>query len=85
MIPYHFTALINLPPIIRNGITDGRLPVDRSHGYIRCASLTTEPDHRRQSWLTATGFDRTRVRLICDVDAWSVRQIHDQWPTPVRV
>ncbi|QDT55504.1 hypothetical protein Pan44_35480 [Caulifigura coniformis] len=85
MILYHFTALINLPPIIRNGITDGRLPVHRRHGFIRCASLTTEPDHRRQSWYTDTGFDRTRVRLTCDVDAWSVRQIYQRYPTPVRI
>ncbi len=85
MILYHFTALINLPAIVRNGLTDGRLPVDRRHGFIRAVALTTDPNHRRQHWLTDTGFDRTRVRLTCDVDAWSVRQIYERYPTPVRV
>src|SRR5262245_26233803 len=64
---YHFTCLLNLPSILRDGISKGEVPV--GHYDIRQApNLTTNPNGEAVHYLSAVT-DKTKVRLTVSIPA----------------
>lgn len=81
---YHFTCLAFLPEIMRDGITQGEVPI----GPVPCAdrpqaaNLTTNPNPNvLQSWNVCT-FDKTRIRLTVDIpesELTSFREVKERY------
>jgi hypothetical protein len=65
---YHFTCLLHLPPILREGITMGEVPIPVSTDRFPSApNLTTNPSPDAQLWMCNGKFNKLRVRLTVDV------------------
>lgn len=69
---YHFTCMLHLPSILREGITRGELPIDPNEPYDKspqAANLTSNGRRNDQirTWTEGTIVDKSRVRLQVDV------------------
>src|SRR5947209_527584 len=65
---YHFTCLLHLPCILREGISRGEVPL--SGQEVRQApSLTSDPSPLALEWCALGSTDKTRVRLAVRVPA----------------
>jgi hypothetical protein len=82
---YHFTCLLWLPEILKDGITLGEVPTGptRSKDRPNAANLTNDPDPRHQSvWTGRNAADKTKVRLTVEVpdnEVMSFRQLVDRF------
>ncbi|GDY07637.1 hypothetical protein LBMAG52_11230 [Planctomycetia bacterium] len=68
---YHYTCLLWLPSIMREGIKNGEIPVDPAIPYQQsklATNLSTNGNREDQLRIWAVGcFDKTRIRLTVDV------------------
>lgn len=93
MTLHHFTALVFLPRIVRDGLTRGCVPNDPAkyaYGDVQAVNLTADPNHRNQIvWLTdRETVDKTRIRITVDVpdpDLTTFRQFHERFRTRASV
>lgn len=81
---YHFTALIHLPRILREGITRGEVPVSPNTPVTQlCApNLTTNPNPVDQHWCFGCPINKTKIRLTVDVadeKLTSFRQVKEKY------
>jgi hypothetical protein len=62
---YHFTSLMHLPDILREGITRGEVPLENVQYRDRpqAPNLTRKSDPRSQEWTKGCVMDKARVRL----------------------
>lgn len=68
---FHYTALLYLPSIIREGINRGEVPIPRDIRTLvdNAANLTTNPNDADQTRIWAEGrLDKTKIRITVDVD-----------------
>lgn len=63
---YHFTCLLHLPGILREGITQGEVPVSPDR-RLNGPNLTTSGNPQAQRWAAGSAGDKTRVRLTVHV------------------
>jgi hypothetical protein len=76
---FHFTALYHLPPIARDGLSKGEIPVNEgknAHG----PNFTTNPKGSVQGhWATGAISDKTKIRIAVDIAESDPKLIH--WKT----
>jgi hypothetical protein len=71
-ILYHFTGLISLPPVLRDGIKKGEVPVDPRKPR-NAANLTTNSDpERNKHWNAGGAIDKTKVRITVEMPVKSI-------------
>jgi hypothetical protein len=81
---YHFTSLLHLPSILREGITKGEVPLDPRTPYNKlpqAPNLTSNGNPHQQSWIGGLT-DKTKVRLTVEVpdeDLTTFRQVRDKY------
>ena len=67
---YHFTALMHLPAILREGLRIGMVPINPtvSVAQINAPNLTTNPDPAAQScWCGGGIVNKTKIRMTVEV------------------
>ncbi|HEX4144543.1 MAG TPA: hypothetical protein VHY91_13635 [Pirellulales bacterium] len=89
MTLHHFTCLLHLPEVYREGITRGEIPIDPRIPYASipmAANLTTNPDRDTQRRVWAGGsrlaFDKTRLRLTVEMplhELLTYRQLRERF------
>ena len=84
MLIYHFTCLVNLPEVIREGITKGEIPTAKTPYGDRpqAANLTTNPKREDQDLWNTGRVDKTRIRLTMDLpdsDLTSFREVKERF------
>lgn len=84
MLLYHFTCLVWLPEVIRDGITKGEVPTGPTPYADRpqAANLTANPNREDQHWNSENAFDKARIRLKVEVpesELTSFRQVKDRY------
>jgi hypothetical protein len=90
---FHFTPMLYLPQIMREGINKGEIPVDVTTAYKdvpHAANLTSNGDRdgNRKIWAKGVAVDKSRVRLTVEVPKealTSFRQIKEKYTIPRRV
>lgn len=83
---YHYTCLLWLPSIMREGIKNGDIPIDRTIQYQQrklAANFSTNGNRKDQLRIWAVGCcDKTRIRLTVDVperDLINYRQLRERF------
>lgn len=74
---YHYTALLNLPSILREGITKGEVPVSPRR-VMNAPNLTACRDGSKQSWVNGSVVDKRKVRLTVSVPGGDANL--EPWP-----
>jgi len=77
---YHFTCLLHLPWIMKQGITKGEVPTGPIPYRLRpqAANLTRDPDLNHQStWILDNHADKTKIRITVEVPDTSVTSFRD--------
>ncbi len=70
---YHYTAMLYLPVILRDGIKPGELPVDpMKYNYAKCPkavnlTLNGNATEQQKIWAKGSVLDKTRIRLTVAV------------------
>jgi hypothetical protein len=59
---FHYTSLHSLPPILREGISRGEVPLSPSK-VLQGPTLTTSLSATVQHWREGSGIDKAKVRL----------------------
>jgi hypothetical protein len=62
----HFTSLVFLPAILRDGLTKGEVPL-RPGKALNAANFTSNPNPHALHWAVLGPLDKSRVRLEVDV------------------
>src|SRR5262249_46332243 len=78
---FHFTGLISLPQILREGISKGEVPISPTD--LRLApNLTTSHRAESQFWTCGSVVDKTKARLAVDIPDGDQRL--EAWPALIR-
>ena len=77
---YHFTNLMNLPAILREGILRGEVPVtpDTSIAQLNAPNLTANPNPADQRCWCRGATNKTKIRLTVEIPSdklTSLRQV----------
>lgn len=76
---YHYTCLMNLPAILRDGIIYGEFPLAVGVTKLGWPSFTSEPFCLEAAWTGDGRLDKTRVRLTVDVPDQFLKCHRDLW------
>jgi hypothetical protein len=63
---YHFTCLLHLPRILRDGINQGQVPISPQM-ILNAPNLTTSGSPSAQRWAAGGCTDKTKVRLTVSI------------------
>src|SRR5688572_3197610 len=63
---YHFTCLMHLPEILRDGLATGQFPV-RPNLVLNAPAFTSNASPEAQHWVGVGLVDKLKVRLEADV------------------
>jgi hypothetical protein len=66
MLLYHFTSLFNLPPILKDGLKKGEVPLRPRH-HLNAPNLTTNPEPLAQAWAEGSATNKRKVRLAVEI------------------
>ncbi len=76
---YHFTGLLHLPPILKDGITKGEFPVDY-YKVLQYPNLTKEKNPLSNTvWSQGSTIDKTKIRLTCNVEEKNLKNQLSYW------
>ena len=84
---YHFTRLLNLPRILREGIVIGEVPISPNVRYAerpKAANLTSNKNQTGQLWCSENRISKVAIRLTVDVpenELTSFQEVAKQYNT----
>lgn len=85
---FHFTYLLNLPDIMREGISRGEVPVSPQLAYCdrpQAANLTKDGNPANQHWRNGSSMNKVAIRLTVEVprtDLLTFKEAEERFTIP---